>query len=124
MDNLMDWYENTNDLPPVEKASLLHAKFVNIHPFADGNGRISRLLMNFELMKSKFLPITIEKDDRFRYYEVLDISGTEWDYEPFTTFIAEREVITLEKYLDFLHDYKSENSKLHDTNKTDKLENE
>jgi len=63
---------------------------VNIHPFSDGNGITSRLLMNFELMKSGFPPITIEKDDRFKYYEALDISGTEGDYEPFLLFIAER----------------------------------
>ncbi|WP_077303381.1 Fic family protein [Virgibacillus pantothenticus] len=106
MDNLMDWYENTNDLHPVEKASLLHAKFVNIHPFADGNGRTARLLMNFELMKEKYPPVTIEKEDRFRYYEVLDISGIEENYEPFISFIVEREIKTLENYLNFLHDYK------------------
>ncbi|MCT1902970.1 Fic family protein [Oceanobacillus sojae] len=104
MDNLMDWYEKNNDLHPVEKASLLHAKIVNIHPFSDGNGRTSRLLMNFELMKAGFPPITIEKDDRFRYYEVLDISGTKGDYEPFILFTAEREVDTLENYLEFLKD--------------------
>ncbi|MFD1067790.1 Fic family protein [Oceanobacillus locisalsi] len=104
MDDLVDWCENVNDLHPVEKASLLHAKFVNVHPFSDGNGRTSRLLMNFELMKFGFPPITIEKDDRFRYYEVLDISGTKGDYEPFILFIAERAVNTLENHVDFLKD--------------------
>ncbi len=100
----MDRYKKNNDLHPVEKAGLLHAKFVNIHPFSDGNGRTSRLLMNFELMKCGFPPITIEKDDRFRYYEVLDTSGTKGDYEPFILFIAERAVDTLENYLEFLKD--------------------
>lgn len=122
MDSMMDWYENSSDLHPVEKASLLHAKFVNIHPFADGNGRTSRLLLNFELMKAKFPPITIEKDDRFRYYEVLDISGAKGDYEPFTLFIAERELNTLENYLDFLNDYKVEKNETHETNKKNELE--
>lgn len=113
MDELMDWYENTEQLHPVERASLLHAKFVNIHPFADGNGRTSRLLMNFELMKAKYPPITIEKDDRFKYYEVLDISGEKGNYEPFTEFIAEREVKTLEYYLGFLDSYQIENASEH-----------
>ena len=105
MDQLIQWYEDNEELHPVEKASLLHAKFVNIHPFGDGNGRTSRLLMNFELMKAKYSPITIEKDDRFKYYEVLDVSGTEDDYAPFTEFIAERSVNTLENYLNFLEGY-------------------
>jgi len=102
MDKLMAWYENAEYLHPVERASLLHAKFLNIHPFSDGNGRTSRLLMNFELMKAKYPPITIEKDDRFNYYEVLDTSGVEGDYEPFIAFVAERVITTLAYYLDFL----------------------
>src|SRR5690625_468947 len=103
MDKLMEWYESAEELHPVEKASMLHAKFVNIHPFADGNGRTSRLLMNFELMKAKYPPITIEKDERFKYYEVLDISGVKKDYGPFTEFVSERAVKTLEYYLSLLN---------------------
>src|SRR5690625_7634460 len=86
------------------RSSMLHAKFVNIHPFADGNGRTSRLLMNLELMKTKYPPITIEKDERFKYYEVLDISGVKKDYGPFTEFVSERVVKTLEYYLSLLND--------------------
>jgi len=113
MDELIEWYEKAEQIHPVEKASLLHAKFVNIHPFADGNGRTSRLLMNFELMKAKYPPVTIEKDDRFKYYEVLDVSGEKGDYEPFTEFVAEREVKTLEDYLDFLEGYQLNNDVTH-----------
>lgn len=109
MDQLIEWYEDNEQLHPVEKASLLHAKFVNIHPFGDGNGRTSRLLMNFELMKAKYPPVTIEKDDRFKYYEVLDISGEKGDYVPFTEFVAERSVNTLENYLSFLDGYQINN---------------
>ncbi len=58
MDKLMAWYENAECLHPVTRASVLHAKFVNIHPFSEGNGRTSRLFMNFELMKAKYPPIT------------------------------------------------------------------
>src|SRR5699024_1844162 len=65
INQLIEWYEDNEHLQHVEKASLVHAKLVNIHPFGDGNGKTSRLLMNFELMKAKHPPITIEKDDRF-----------------------------------------------------------
>src|SRR3990172_5755956 len=50
--NFFKWYnESKNKLHPVELAALVHLKFVNIHPFGDGNGRISRLMMNFDLHK-------------------------------------------------------------------------
>jgi len=93
---------------------MSNAKFVNIHPFADGNGRTSRLLINFELMKAKYPPVTIEKDDRFKYYEVLDVSGEKGDYEPFTEFVAERGVKALEDYLDFLEGYQLNNDVGHE----------
>lgn len=48
----------------------------------NGNGRTSRLLINFELVKSEYNPIIIKNQDRARYYEVLDILCTTIDYEP------------------------------------------
>src|SRR3989338_10002473 len=48
-----EWYSKNKDkIHPVELAALVHIKFVTIHPFADGNGRISRLIMNFVLNKN------------------------------------------------------------------------
>lgn len=105
MDLLMDWYNNSSEMHPIEKASLLHAKFVNIHPFADGNGRTARLLMNFELMKAGYLPVTIEKEARIEYYESLDISGIQGNYNPFVNFVAVREVKVLKDRLEFLKNY-------------------
>ena len=53
MEQLMKWYENeAQKLHPVERGAMLHAIFVGIHPFIDGNGRTSRLLLNLELMKT------------------------------------------------------------------------
>ena len=49
MHELLEWYHSIEDKEhPVKIAALLHLKFVTIHPFRDGNGRIARLLMNFE----------------------------------------------------------------------------
>jgi len=48
---------------PVERAARLHVGFVKIHPFVDGNGRTARLLMNFDLMKSGFLPVIFQAAD-------------------------------------------------------------
>ena len=104
MKKFIDWYENEKELHPVAKAAVTHSKFVNIHPFKDGNGRTSRLLMNLELMKSGYLPVNVEKDDRFNYYEVLDIAGTKKDYKPFIEFIAKYEDKELTRYLSLVNE--------------------
>ena len=75
--------ENITKLHPIELASFVHIEFVKIHPFIDGNGRTSRLLMNLELIKAGFPPVVIELEDRLEYYKALDIAHTENDYKPF-----------------------------------------
>lgn len=53
MAQLVDWYNNdAHKLHPIERVAKVHADFVGIHPFIDGNGRMSRLLMNLELLKA------------------------------------------------------------------------
>ncbi len=64
MAQLVDWYNSeSHKLHPIERAAKVHADFVGIHPFIDGNGRTSRLLMNLKLLKSGYPPcvITVEK---------------------------------------------------------------
>ena len=64
-----EWYKKAKVLHPFELASLVHLKFVTIHPFSDGNGRISRLLMNFILKKHGYPMLDIPYRDREDYYE-------------------------------------------------------
>lgn len=72
-----DWYKkNKNKTPPVELAALVHLKFVTIHPFSDGNGRISRLMMNFVLNKHNFPMLDIPYEKRTSYYNSLEKSQT------------------------------------------------
>lgn len=66
-----------------ELAARVHGVFVKIHPFVDGNGRTSWLLMNLELMKSGLPPIVLPVEKRLEYYETLDTAHTKNDYEPF-----------------------------------------
>jgi len=65
------WY-NTADLNPVELAGLVHFRFVSIHPFGDGNGRISRLLMDGVLNKYRYPMLNIKYSDRHHYYSALE----------------------------------------------------
>lgn len=88
-----------DDLNPIELAAWVHAEFVRIHPFTDGNGRTARLIMNYSLMSGGFLPVNISTDVRIAYYESLDIYGVKRELAPFAELIAELEVKRLEHYL-------------------------
>lgn len=67
------WYErNKRNLHPVELAATVHLKFVTIHPFSDGNGRLSRLMMNFILKRYGFPMLNISYRDRRSYYNALE----------------------------------------------------
>ena len=70
-----DWYnKNKSKLHPVALSALVHLKFVTIHPFSDGNGRISRLMMNFILNKNGFPMMDILYKNRNSYYTALERS--------------------------------------------------
>lgn len=86
-------------LNPIEYAAWTHAEFVRIHPFIDGNGRTSRLLMNYQLMYAGFLPVSIAKEDRLEYYNALEAYATLGNLEAFTDLIAELEEKQLDIYL-------------------------
>ncbi|MDD5033891.1 MAG: Fic family protein [Methylococcaceae bacterium] len=91
--------EGAKKMHPVEVAARLHLDFVGIHPFVDGNGRTSRLLMNFELMRRGYLPVIIPVEQRLSYYDALDTAHTRGDYQPFIDLVAGLEQATLERYL-------------------------
>ena len=103
MDKLMQWYETEGvTLHPVARAAMLHAIFVGIHPFVDGNGRTSRLLLNFELMKAGYPPIVIRVENRLAYYNALDKANANQDYEEFIDLVAKEVEASLDLYLSVL----------------------
>lgn len=95
-------YKNWNDFHPIIQAALLHGELVKIHPFVDGNGRTSRLLMNLDLMNRGYNPVVIKKEDRLEYYEALDIAHTTGNYTDFVKLIIKLEIEMLKKYLQLL----------------------
>ncbi|MBP3461579.1 MAG: Fic family protein [Bacilli bacterium] len=102
MEKLILNYETWNNYHPIIRAALLHGELVKIHPFVDGNGRTSRLLMNLDLMNSGYNPVIIKKEDRLKYYEALDKAHTTSDYTDFVKLVTELEIEMLKKYLELL----------------------
>ncbi len=86
-------------LNPIELAAWTHAEFVRIHPFRDGNGRTSRLLMNYQLMTNGFPAIDIAKESRLEYFNALEAYAVEDDLTPFSEMIAKLVEQRLDQYL-------------------------
>lgn len=93
----LDWKKKA--LNPIEYAAWTHAEFVRIHPFIDGNGRTSRLIMNYQLMAAKFLPVSIAKENRLDYYNALEEYAVNKNLVPFTELIATLEDEQLNAYI-------------------------
>lgn len=93
----MEWKQK--ELNAVEYAAWTHAEFVRIHPFIDGNGRTSRLLMNYQLMADGFLPISIAKENRLEYYNALEEYAVNKNLDVFVELIADLEEHQLDNYI-------------------------
>ncbi len=101
MSQFIDWYNReAAQLHPIEQAAKVHADFVGIHPFIDGNGRTSRLLMNLELMKAGYPPCVITVENRLAYYEALDKWMAQGDTAPFIQLIHDA---VLEGFVPYRH---------------------
>lgn len=94
------WYgNNKNKLHPIELAALTHLKFVTIHPFGDGNGRISRLIMNFILSKKKYPMLDIPYEKRNSYYNALERSQIKKEDRIFLQWFIKRYIKEYKRYL-------------------------
>lgn len=99
MEAFIEWYTtDAQALHPVERAARVHGEFVKIHPFTDGNGRTSRLLMNLVLMQSGFPATVIEVEQRLAYYEALDTAHCTGDYSSFIALVADSVKRSFEPY--------------------------
>ncbi|MEZ0006788.1 Fic family protein [Flavobacterium sp. 28YEA47A] len=105
MEDYFIWYEtNKNSLHPVLLAGEMHERLITIHPFIDGNGRTSRLVMNLVLLSHGYIIANIkgDYDNRMQYYQTLEKAQTTSDKEDFLLFIAQIEKESLERYLDII----------------------
>ena len=94
-DEMQELLEDLQQLPAepekvLTAAAFFHAKFENIHPFADGNGRTGRLAMNYLLARNNHPPLIIHQEDRKTYFEALEAWDTEQNLAPLKTFLLEQ----------------------------------
>lgn len=105
MEEYFEFYDTHKSiLHPVILSAEMHEKLVSIHPFIDGNGRTSRLIMNLILIRNGF-PIANIKGDlasRLQYYDALESVQTEEAKNKFNIFIAHQVRDSLEAYLKIL----------------------
>jgi len=100
LDEFIKWYrKNRAKMDPVELATLTHLKFVSIHPFADGNGRMSRMLMNFILHRNGYPMLNIKYSNRDSYYNALERAQVKKQDRIFLLHIFRRYLREYKKYL-------------------------
>ena len=101
MTELVSWFnENANnkEVNPVVLASLFHHRFVAIHPFDDGNGRMTRILTNFILMKFGYPISVIKNEEKKSYYAALS-QADRGEVLPFVELMAETIIHSLDIYI-------------------------
>jgi Fic family protein len=91
-----------SDMPDIEIAAWIHAEFVCIHPFVDGNGRTARMIMNYRLMSDGWLPVSVPKEERLRYFESLETYAVGGDMQPFAAFVAALENAELDRMIEMI----------------------
>lgn len=79
-----------------------HYRLVAIHPFADGNGRTARLVMNVLLLRGGYPPVAVRPEDRKAYLDTLEHASVREDLTPSQTFMHQRLDVTLGEYLNAL----------------------
>lgn len=99
MGELSEWLSQS--APSPETAFEAHLRLVTIHPFSDGNGRTSRLLMNLILLKDGYPPLIILPEDRNEYFRSLEKSQVHNDTADYQAFLAGCLDTVLDAYLDF-----------------------
>lgn len=99
MKEFISWLEGQQEEHPVKVAADAHFKFVSIHPFIDGNGRTTRLLMNLILLLNGYPVAIIRKEDRIVYLNSFEIERNQHDLQPFYELIFTAVDRSLDIYL-------------------------
>ena len=100
MSELLDELTDVPDEKALTAAAYFHAKFENIHPFADGNGRTGRIVMDYFLLLHGHPPVIIHEEDRKGYYDALEAWDERQELDPLIAFLKEQTVKTWKKQID------------------------
>ena len=100
MSELLEGLADVADKKALTAAAYFHAKFENIHPFADGNGRAGRMTMNYFLVMHMHPPITVHEEDRRAYYDALEAWDSVQDLKPLQTFLKAQTVKTWRRQME------------------------
>ena len=104
MTELEIWIKNERKLiHPIRFAAMLHLKFVTIHPFIDGNGRVARLLMNAALIQDGYLLAVVPPILRSEYLAAIRTFQQKGTADQFCDFIAERVLESEKEIMRLLH---------------------
>ncbi len=87
MDQLIAWHSEHTDVAPEVEAAWLHHRFVQIHSFQDGNGRLARALATLIFIRADWLPLVVRDDERDRYIGALE-AADDGDLKPLVQFFV------------------------------------
>lgn len=95
-DRMKKYFDTMKDREPsLETIAYSHLQLAKIHPFLDGNGRCARLVMNYNLLKAGYAPVTIPIERKHEYFACLEAFKVEKDITPFINFLSELEETAL-----------------------------
>jgi Fic family protein len=99
MELLLEYYSAAVDLHPVARAAWLHHRFIEIHPFADGNGRVARALTLLVLLQAQMAPLVVGREKRTAYIAALD-QANDGDLRALVRLFAQLEIVALRSELE------------------------
>jgi Fic family protein len=100
MTNLVDWYNKKRlELHPVVLAAIFHYKFIRIHPFGDGNGRMARFLMNMILQSGGYSLAVVKSDDKNREKYLQSLQKTDQNFFDIQTCLESDQIELFEAFI-------------------------